>query len=390
MIDGSKYLRNNIKNLPPSGIRRFFDLASTMEGVISLGVGEPDFVTPWHIREACFYSLEKGYTMYTANAGMIELREEIAKYMYRWQNLTYDPETEVLVTVGVSEAIDLAFRVLLEDGDEVLIPEPSYVSYVPGTIMAGGTPVVLDTRAEDEFRLTRDELARKITPRSKVLLLAFPNNPTGGIMRREDLMDLVDLIVANDLIVISDEIYGELTYEGKHVSIATLPGMKERTVVMNGFSKAFAMTGWRIGYACGNRDIIGAMNKLHQYTILCAPIMGQMAALEALRHGEAEMRRMVEDYDYRRRLILKGLKEIGLPSFEPRGAFYVFPSISVTGMTSLEFSEMLLKEEKVAVVPGNAFGKSGEGFVRICYAYSVDHIETALERMGAFIARHHV
>ena len=390
MIDGSRYLRDSIKSLPPSGIRRFFDLASHMEGVISLGVGEPDFVTPWHIREACFYSLEKGYTMYTANAGMIELREEIAKYLYRWQNLTYDPETEILVTVGVSEAIDLAFRVLLEDGDEVLIPEPSYVSYVPGTIMAGGTPVMLDTREEDEFRLTRDELAGKITPRSKLLLLTYPNNPTGGIMGRDDLLDLVDLIVANDLIVISDEIYGELTYEGKHVSIATLPGMKERTIIMNGFSKAFAMTGWRIGYACGNRDIIGAMNKLHQYTILCAPIMGQMAALEALRHGEAEMRRMVEDYDYRRRLILKGLKEIGLPSFEPRGAFYVFPSISVTGMSSLEFSEKLLKEEKIAVVPGNAFGRSGEGFVRCCYAYSVDHIDQALELMGAFVARHHV
>ncbi len=390
MIDGKKYLTNSIKSLPPSGIRRFFDLASHMEGVISLGVGEPDFVTPWHIREACFYSLEKGYTMYTANAGMIELREEIARYMHGWQNLSYDPETEILVTVGVSEAIDLAFRVLLEPGDEVLIPEPSYVSYVPGTIVAGGTPVILDTREEDEFRLTRDELARKITPRSKVLLLTYPNNPTGGIMGRDHLLDLVDIIVANDLIVISDEIYGELTYEGKHVSIATLPGMKERTIVMNGFSKAFAMTGWRVGYACGNRDIIGAMTKLHQYTILCAPIMSQMAAIEALRHGEAEMRRMVEDYDYRRRLILKGLKEIGLPSFEPRGAFYVFPSISVTGMSSMEFSEKLLQEEKVAVVPGNAFGRSGEGFIRCCYASSVDHIEQALERIGAFIARHRV
>lgn len=390
MSTGSKYLTDTIRNLPPSGIRRFFDLASHMEGVISLGVGEPDFVTPWHIREACFYSLERGYTMYTANPGMIELREEIAKYQHRWQSLSYDPEDEVLVTVGVSEATDLALRVLLNPGDEVLIPEPSYVSYVPCTVMTGGIPVTLETVAEHEFRLTRDELAKKITPRSKVLLLTYPNNPTGGIMRRDDLQDLVDLVVANDLIVISDEIYGELTYEGKHVSIATLPGMKDRTIVLNGFSKAFAMTGWRIGYACGNRDIIAAMNKLHQYTMLCAPIMGQMAALEALKNGEAEMRRMVEDYDYRRRLILKGFKEIGLPCFEPRGAFYVFPSISVTGMSSIEFSENLLSEEKVAVVPGDAFGSSGEGFVRCCYAYSVDHIEQALERIGAFVVRHHV
>jgi aminotransferase len=359
-----------------------------MEGVISLGVGEPDFVTPWHIREACFYSLEKGYTMYTSNQGLIELREEIAKYQYRWQNLTYNPETDILITVGVSEATDLALRVLLAPGDEVLIPEPSYVSYVPCTIVAGGIPVVLDTVAEDEFRLTPEELEKKITPRSKVLILPYPNNPTGGIMGREDLQALVDLIIKNDLIVISDEIYGELTYEGKHVSIATLPGMSERTIVLNGFSKAFAMTGWRIGYACGNQDIIAAMNKLHQYTMLCAPIMGQMAALEALRHGESEMRRMVEDYDYRRRLILKGLNEIGLPSFEPRGAFYVFPSISITGMNSVDFSENLLMEEKVAVVPGNAFGGTGEGFVRCCYVSSVDHIEQALERMGAFVARH--
>lgn len=390
MIDGNKYLTDTIRSLPPSGIRRFFDLASQMEGVISLGVGEPDFVTPWHIREACFYSLERGYTMYTSNQGLIELREEIAKYQYRWQKLSYDPETEILVTVGVSEATDLALRVLLTAGDEVLIQEPSYVSYVPCTVLAGGTPVILDTVAEHEFRLTPEELAKKITPRSKVLILTYPNNPTGGIMGRDDLQALVDLIIKHDLIVISDEIYGELTYEGKHVSIATLPGMSERTIVLNGFSKAFAMTGWRIGYACGNRDIIAAMNKMHQYTMLCAPIMGQMAALEALRHGESEMRRMVEDYDYRRRLILKGLKEVGLPSFEPRGAFYVFPSISVTGMNSMEFSEHLLKEEKVAVVPGNAFGSSGEGFIRCCYASSVDHIEQALERLRAFVARHHV
>ena len=388
MINGSKYLTDTIIDLPPSGIRRFFDLASGMEGVISLGVGEPDFVTPWHIREACFYSLERGYTMYTSNQGMIELREEIANYLNRWQNLCYDPEHEILVTVGVSEAVDLALRVLCRPGDEVLIPEPSYVSYVPCAVLAGGTPVVLDTMAEDEFRLTPEELASKITPRSKVLILPYPNNPTGGIMGRDHLQDLVDIIIKHDLIVISDEIYGELTYDGNHVSIATLPGMAERAIVMNGFSKAFAMTGWRIGYACGNRDIIAAMNKIHQYTMLCAPIMGQVAAIEALRHGEPEMRRMVEDYDYRRRLIFKGLKDIGLPSFEPRGAFYVFPSISVTGMSSVEFSERLLNEEKVAVVPGDAFGRSGEGFVRCCYASSVDHIEKALEKIGAFVARH--
>lgn len=390
MIDGNKYLTNSIKNLPPSGIRRFFDLASQMEEVISLGVGEPDFVTPWHIRETCFYSLERGYTMYTSNQGLIELREEIANYQHRWQNLSYNPEKEVLVTVGVSEAVDLALRVLVTPGDEVLIHEPSYVSYVPCTILAGGTPVILDTTAEHEFRLTPEELGNKITSRTKVLILTYPNNPTGAIMGRDDLQALVDLIIKHDLIVISDEIYGELTYEGKHVSIATLPGMSERTIVLNGFSKAFAMTGWRIGYACGNREIIAAMNKIHQYTMLCAPIMSQMAALEALRHGEAEMRRMVEDYDYRRRLIFKGLKEVGLPSFQPRGAFYVFPSISVTGMTSMEFSEKLLKEEKVAVVPGNAFGRSGEGFVRCCYASSVDHIEQALERIGGFVARYNV
>lgn len=383
-----KYLNPRVAAIPPSGIRKFFDLVVQTRGVISLGVGEPDFVTPWHIREACFYSLEKGYTMYTSNLGMPELRQEIAAYMLRRYGLEYDPETEIMVTVGVSEAVDLAIRSLVSVGDEVLIPEPSYVSYLPVSDLAYAKSVSLTTTAENEFRLTRQELAARVTPQSKLLVLPYPNNPTGGIMRREDLVDLVDVIIDNDLIVVSDEIYSELTYAGEHVSIASLPGMRDRTVVLNGFSKAFAMTGWRIGYACGHADIIAAMNKIHQYTMLCAPIMGQMAALEALRHGEPTMRKMVEDYNYRRRVMLQGLADIGLDCFEPRGAFYVFPSIQVTGMNSEEFAEKLLQEEKVAVVPGNAFGPSGEGFIRCCYAASLDNIEEALQRMGNFVERY--
>lgn len=390
MTSMKKYISKSVASIPPSGIRKFFDLVSQTKGVISLGVGEPDFITPWHIREACYYSLEKGYTMYTSNLGLPELREEIAGYMQRSIGVTYNPADEILVTVGVSEAVDLALRSLLNPGDEVLIPEPSYVSYGPGTSLAYGTPVPLSTTAANEFRLTREELASKITPRSRVLILPYPNNPTGGIMAWQDLNDLVEVIIENDLIVISDEIYSELTYKGKHTSIASLPGMRERTLVLNGFSKAFAMTGWRIGYACGNADIIGAMTRIHQYTMLCAPIMGQMAAIEALRHGEAQMREMVEDYNYRRRVILKGYAEIGLDCFEPRGAFYTFPSIRVTGMTSEDFAEKLLQEEKVAVVPGNAFGPAGEGFIRCCYAASLANIEEALERMGRFVARHRV
>lgn len=387
MIDGNKYVNKTVLGLAPSGIRKFFDLVSQTEGVISLGVGEPDFVTPWHIRESCFYSLERGYTMYTSNQGMPELREEIAKYYQRWQGINYDPDHEVLVTVGVSEAFDLALRALIEPGDEVLIPEPAYVAYVPCALMAGGKPVSLSTSAEHDFRLIKAELESKITSRSKVLILPYPNNPTGGIMGREDLQDLVDTIIKNDLIVIADELYGELTYGGKHVSIASLPGMKERTITLNGFSKAYAMTGWRIGYACGNRDLIAGMNKIHQYTMLCASIMGQVAAVEALKNGEPEMRNMAEDYDHRRRLILKGLRDIGLDCFEPKGAFYVFPSIAVTGMSSEEFSERLLDEEKVAVVPGNAFGECGEGFIRCCYAASVQNLEQAINKIGQFVAR---
>lgn len=383
-----QYLSQRVCSIPPSGIRKFFDLVTQTEGVISLGVGEPDFVTPWHIREACVYSLEKGYTMYTSNMGMLELREEIAFYEKRKINVEYDPGSEVLVTVGVSEAVDLALRSLLEPGDEVLIPEPCYVSYSPGTVLAHGDPVPVEAYPEDEYRLRPDILAQKISPKSKVLILAYPNNPTGAIMTKQDLEALVDIIVKNDLIVISDEIYSELTYEGKHSSIAALPGMKERTIVLNGFSKAFAMTGWRIGYACGNADIIAAMNKIHQYTIMCAPITGQKAAIEALRYGEPEMRKMVEDYNYRRKIMLKGFHDAGLDCFEPRGAFYCFPSIRCTGLSSEEFCEKLLVEEKVAAVPGNAFGASGEGHIRCCYAASINLIEEAISRIDNFVKRY--
>lgn len=379
------YLSTSVKSIAPSGIRKFFDLVTQTEGVISLGVGEPDFVTPWHIREACLYSLERGYTMYTSNSGLPELREEISLYEQRTIGMDYSPLNQILITVGVSEAIDLALRALLEPGDEVLIPEPCFVSYAPGTVLAYGKPVPLECFDYDQYRLRPDVLESKITPRSKVLILPYPNNPTGAIMTREDLEALTDIIIKNDLIVISDEIYSELSYHEEHVSIASLPGMKDRTLVMNGFSKAFAMTGWRIGYTCGHPDIIAAMTKIHQYTIMCAPIMAQKAAVEALRHGEMEMRKMVSDYNYRRKLMHKGLNEIGLSCFEPRGAFYCFPSIKSSGLNSEDFCEQLLKEEQVAVVPGNAFGESGEGFIRCCYAASVNNIEEALRRIKHFL-----
>lgn len=388
MSNMSNYISGVVQEIPPSGIRKFFDLVTQTEGVISLGVGEPDFVTPWHIREACFYSLEKGYTMYTSNLGLPELREEIAAYEKRKIGVSYSPTDEILVTVGVSEAVDLALRALIEPGDEVLVPEPSYVSYAPGTKLVYGKPVPLLTYDADEYRLRPDILEKAITPRSKVLILPFPNNPTGGIMKAEDLQALVDIIIKNDLIVLSDEIYAELTYEGEHVSIASFPGMRDRTIVFNGFSKAFAMTGWRIGYACGHPDIINAMNKIHQYTIMCAPIMAQKAAIEALRHGEGEMRKMVDNYNYRRKLMLNGFRQVGLTCFKPRGAFYCFPSIKNSGMNSEDFCEKLLKEEKVAVVPGNAFGNCGEGYIRCCYAASVGNLEEAIERMGRFLTRH--
>lgn len=383
-----RYISNVVKSVPPSGIRKFFDLASQMHGVISLGVGEPDFVTPWHIREACFHALENGYTMYTSNHGLIELREEIAIYQKRKMGVCYSPEDEILITIGVSEAVDLAMRALIEPGDEVLVPEPSFVCYAPGAMLAYGKAVPVQTFNHDQYRLKPEELEKCITPRSKVLVLAYPSNPTGAIMHEEDLTALLDIIIKNDLIVITDEIYSELTYNGSHVCIASLPGMRDRTILLNGFSKAFAMTGWRVGYACGHPDIIDAMKKIHQYSIMCASIMGQKAALEALRNGENEMRKMVDSYNYRRRIILAGFDDIGMQCFEPKGAFYCFPSIRCTGMSSEEFCEKLLEEEKVAVVPGNAFGACGEGFVRCCYAANVNHIEEAVSRMGNFLNRH--
>ncbi|BCJ88498.1 aminotransferase class I/II-fold pyridoxal phosphate-dependent enzyme [Effusibacillus dendaii] len=371
-----------VQTLPPSGIRRFFDLANQMEDVISLGVGEPDFVTPWHVREACFYSLERGFTTYTSNKGLPELRKAIADYLQKF-DLQYDPE-ELVVTVGGSEAIDIALRTLICPGDEVLIPEPAYVSYRPCAVLAGGRAVGIPTFAADDFRLMPEHLRARITPQSKVLILCFPSNPTGAIMTRQDLQAIADVVIEHDLFVVSDEIYAELTYEGEHVSIASLPGMKERTVVISGMSKAFAMTGWRIGYAAAPPEILNLMLKIHQYTIMCAPIMGQKAALEALLHGESEKRHMVERYDQRRRLIVKGFRDIGLACHEPKGAFYAFPDIRSTGLTSEQFAEQLL-HYGVAVVPGNVFGEGGEGFVRCSYATSTENIQKALGRIGQFV-----
>lgn len=376
-----------IKSLPPSGIRRFFELVSQAKGVISLGIGEPDFATPWHIREASVFGLERGHTSYTSNWGMIELREEISRYLNRRYDLSYLPDSELLVTVGVSEAVDLALRAILSPGDEVLIPEPAFVSYGPCTLMAGGTPRPLITSAADEFRLTPETLEQAITDKTKAIILSYPNNPTGAIMPKEHLLPLVEILQNHNILVISDEIYSELTYEAQHSSIAGFSGMKERTLVLNGLSKAFAMTGWRVGYAAGPSEIIAAMCKIHQYTIMCAPTQAQRAAIEALRNGEPEMQRMIRSYDQRRRLIVKGFNDLGLDCFEPRGAFYAFPSITRTGLSSEEFAQRLLTEESVAVVPGNAFGESGEGFVRCCYAVATSDIEKALERIGRFVQR---
>jgi aminotransferase len=379
---------SRVEEVPPSGIRRFFDLASEMKGVISLGVGEPDFVTPWNIREACVHSLEQGYTMYTPNSGLPELREEIAKYFSKRFNLDYDPNCEVLVTVGASEAIDLALRALVEPGDEVLIPEPCFVSYKPCTIFAGGTPVTLSTTAQSGFKIKPEDIITKITPKTKILLLSYPCNPTGASYSYQELLELAGVVEKYDLLVISDEIYSELTYDGfKHYSFASLPNMKERTIVHNGFSKAFAMTGWRIGFAAGNENIISAMTKIHQYSIMCAPIMGQKAAVEALRNGLPAMNEMVAEYEKRKRLIVSGLRDMGLSCIDPQGAFYVFPSIKETGLTSEEFAEMLLREEKVAVVPGTAFGECGEGHVRCSYAASTGNIIEALNRMRRLLGR---
>jgi aminotransferase len=381
-------LAKTVVNMPPSGIRKFFDIVSEMKDAISLGVGEPDFDTPWHIREEGIYSLEKGRTFYTSNAGLKELKMEICNYLKRRFELDYDYNHETIVTVGGSEAIDIALRAMLEPGDEVLIPHPCYVSYHPCTVLAGGTPVIIDLKGENDFKLTREELIESITDKTKILILTFPNNPTGAIMDHEDLKKLVDVIIEKDLIVISDEIYAELTYGSKHVSIASFPGMKERTIVINGFSKAYAMTGWRLGYAVGPSLIIEQMVKIHQFAIMCAPTTSQYAGIEALKNGDSDVELMRDAYDKRRRYLIHAFRSMGLECFEPYGAFYVFPCIKSLGMTSEEFATKLLKEEKVAVVPGTAFGDCGEGYLRISYAYSIENLKIALERMERFVARH--
>jgi aminotransferase len=383
-----RFINPQVAALPPSGIRKFFDLVAQARGIISLGVGEPDFATPWHIREAAIYAIEQGRTTYTSNWGLPELRQAVSRHLARWQGLTYDPGSEVLITVGVAEAIDLVMRAVLEPGDEVLIPEPCFVSYLPCAELAGGKAVTIPLRAEDQFKLTPELLRAHITPHSKVLLIGFPNNPTGAVMSREELAAVAQVASEHDLLVVSDEIYGEMTYGGEHTSIAALPGMRERTVLLNGFSKAYAMTGWRVGYACGPAEILEMMMKIHQYTIMCAPIAGQLAAVEALRNGAAERDRMVAEYDRRRKLMLSGFRQMGLPCFEPKGAFYIFPSIAPTGMNDEEFAYRLLEEEKVAVVPGSAFGESGKGHIRCSYASSTANLTEALKRIAGFVARH--
>ena len=378
-----------VANLPPSGIRKLFDIASGMDGVISLGIGEPDFITPWHIRNAGIMSLEKGRTQYTSNAGLVELKQEVANYMKRRLDLSYEPNNQVLITVGGSEAIDLAIRAFVEPGDEVLIPIPCFVCYDPITRLAGGVPVLLETKAEDNFKLTPELLKKNITDKTKALILPFPNNPTGAIMDKEDLEKIAEVLRNTNIMIISDEIYAELTYTDKrHVSIAEIDGMYDRTVVINGFSKAYAMTGWRLGFACGHPDVIGPMIKIHQYAIMCAPTTSQYAAIEALRFGDKDIEDMKTEYNYRRKLIVNGFNKMGLDCFEPMGAFYCFPSIKRTGLSSEEFCEKLLLEEKIALVPGVAFGKSGEGHLRVSYAYSVEHIKKALEGVERFISKY--
>ncbi len=373
--------------LKPSGIRKFFDIVSEMDDAISLGVGEPDFDTPWHIRDEGIYSLEKGRTFYTSNAGLKELKEEIVRYLDRRFGIRYDAGQEVLVTVGGSEAIDIALRAMLNPGEEVLIPQPSYVSYEPCTILADGVPVIINLKAENEFRLTAAELREAITEKTKVLILPFPNNPTGAIMERKDLEAIAEVIREHDIFVISDEIYGELTYNGGHVSIVNIPGMQERTVLINGLSKSHAMTGWRLGYACGPAQIVAQMLKIHQYAIMCAPTTSQYAAVDALKNGDEDVSQMREAYNQRRRYLLHAFRQMGLECFEPYGAFYVFPSIQEFGMTSEAFAERFLAEEKVAVVPGTAFGESGEGFVRISYAYSLENLKLAIGKLEQFVEK---
>ncbi len=380
-------LSDTIVTIKPSGIRKFFDIVSEMPDAISLGVGEPDFDTPWHIRDEGIYSLEKGRTFYTSNAGLKELRQEICNYIYRKQQVSYDPLKEVIVTVGGSEAIDIAIRAMCDPGDEVLIPQPSYVSYEPCAILAGAKPVIIPLKPENEFRLTAEELLEHITDKTKILVLPFPNNPTGAIMEKEDLEKIAKVIIEKDIFVLSDEIYSELTYKGEHVSIVTIPGMKERTILINGFSKAYAMTGWRLGYACGPEVIIKQMTKIHQFCIMCAPTTSQYAAIEALKNGDGDIDEMRMAYNERRRYLMHTFKEMGLPCFEPFGAFYVFPDIRKFGMTSDEFATRFLREEKVAVVPGTAFGDSGEGFLRISYAYSLENLKVAIGRLQRFVEK---
>jgi aminotransferase len=380
-------LSDTIVNIPPSGIRKFFDIVVEMNDpeVISLGVGEPDFDTPWHIRDEGIYSLEKGRTFYTSNSGLIELRNEIISYLKRRIGVEYDPVHETLITVGGSEAIDIGLRAMVNPGDEVIIPQPCYVSYEPCAILAGAKPVIIDLKAENEFRLTAAELEEAITDKTKLLILPFPNNPTGAIMEKSDLEAIAEVIRKHDIYVMSDEIYAELTYKGEHVSITSLPGMKERTLLINGFSKAYAMTGWRMGYVCGPAPILAQMTKIHQFAIMCAPTTSQYAAVEALRNGDADVAEMRDAYNQRRRFLMHEFKDIGMECFEPYGAFYVFPSIQKYGMTSDEFAERLLREKKLAVVPGTAFGRSGEGFLRISYAYSIDNLKRAMGRIREFV-----
>ena len=381
------FLADSIVQIKPSGIRKFFDIVSEMKDAISLGVGEPDFDTPWHIRDEGIYSLEKGRTFYTSNSGLKDLKQEICNYIKRSQNVDYNADTDVLVTVGGSEAIDIGFRAMINPGDEVLIPQPSYVSYEPCAILAGAKPVIIDLKSENEFRLTAEELENSITDKTKILVLPFPNNPTGSIMEREDLEKIAKVIIEKDIFVMSDEIYSELTYKDKHISIVSIPEMKERTLLINGFSKAYAMTGWRLGYACGPKELIKQMTKIHQYAIMCAPTTSQYAAIEALKNGDNDVKEMRTAYNQRRRFLMNAFKEMGLKCFEPYGAFYVFPCIKEFGMTSEEFATRFLKEEKVATVPGTAFGDSGEGFLRISYAYSLDTLKIAMERLKNFVTR---
>lgn len=380
-------ISKTVIGLKKSGIRKFFDIVSEMKDVISLGVGEPDFDTPWHIREEGIYALEKGKTFYTSNAGLKELRYEISNYLKRTQNIIYNHDNEIIVTVGGSEAIDIGLRAMVNVGDEVIIPQPSYVSYEPCAVLAGATPVIIDLKEENEFRLTANELKNAITNKTRILILPFPNNPTGAIMEQKDLEEIARVCIENDIYVMSDEIYGELSYKEKHVSIASIAGMKERTILINGFSKAYAMTGWRLGYACGPKEIIEQMVKIHQYAIMCAPTTSQYSAVEALKKGDEDVKLMRESYNQRRRFLMNAFKEMGLKCFEPYGAFYVFPCIKEFGMTSEEFAMKFLEEEHVAVVPGTAFGDSGEGFLRISYAYSIDNLKKAMTRLKRFVEK---